>query len=119
MPITFKPTQTGLIGGALAAETSQGPASFALSGTGQAATAQLATSPPIVAFGGVAVGSSSTGAATFSNVGNAPLKINAEKVPGGAVWGDGPTRGRKQDRTRSIGDGQRHVQPDGRRIVQR
>jgi len=81
IPLTFTPTQTGPIGGTLTAETSQGPASFALSGTGQAATAQLAVSPGVIAFGGTTVGSHSTSTATFSNVGSATLTINAEKLP--------------------------------------
>ncbi len=81
VPLKFTPTQTGPVGGTLTAETSQGPASFALSGTGQAATPQLAVSPGVLAFGGVTVGSHSSGSATFSNVGNAPLTINAEQLP--------------------------------------
>jgi hypothetical protein len=81
VPLKFTPTQTGPVGGTLTAETSQGPASFALSGTGQAATPQLSVSPGVLAFGGVTVGSHSSGSATFSNVGNAPLTINAEKLP--------------------------------------
>jgi hypothetical protein len=79
--VKFTPTQTGPVGGALSAETSQGSASFSLSGTGQASGADLTTSPPTIAFGGIAVGETSSGSATFSNAGSAPLKINAEKVP--------------------------------------
>jgi hypothetical protein len=79
--VKFTPTQTGPIGGALIAETSQGTASFSLSGTGQASGPDLSTSPPTIAFGGVAVGETSSGSSTFSNVGSAPLKINAENVP--------------------------------------
>ncbi|MEA2207582.1 MAG: hypothetical protein QOF54_59, partial [Solirubrobacteraceae bacterium] len=79
--VKFTPTQTGTVGGALTAETSQGTASFSLSGTGQASGPDLSTSPPTIAFGGIAVGETSSGSATFSNVGSAPLKINAEKVP--------------------------------------
>jgi iron transport multicopper oxidase len=79
--VKFSPTQTGPVGGALNAETSQGSGSFSLSGTGQASGPDLSTSPPTIAFGGVAVGETSSGSATFSNVGSAPLKINAETVP--------------------------------------
>ena len=81
VPLTFKPTQTGPIGGTLTAETSQGSTSFAMSGAGQAAVAQISTSPRIIAFGGVTVGSHSSGTATFSNVGGEALTINAEKAP--------------------------------------
>ena len=81
VPITFTPTQTGLIGGTLTAETNQGNVSFAMSGTGQAAGAQLETTPPVVSFGGTTVGGHLSGAATFRNVGGAPLTINAIKLP--------------------------------------
>jgi hypothetical protein len=81
VPLTFSPSQTGPVGGTLTAETSQGPASFAMSGTGQAAAAQLAVSPGVIAFGGTTVGAHSTSTATFSNVGSATLTINAEKLP--------------------------------------
>jgi hypothetical protein len=81
VPLKFTPTQTGTVAATLTAETTQGPASFSMSGTGQSSGAQLQTTPSIIAFGGVTVGSESSGSATFSNVGNAPLKINAEKLP--------------------------------------
>jgi hypothetical protein len=81
VPITFTPSQTGLIGGTLTAETNQGTVSFAMSGTGQTAAAQLETSPPVVSFGGTTVGGHLSGAATFRNVGGAPLTINAIKLP--------------------------------------
>jgi hypothetical protein len=82
VPITFRPAQTGPIGGMLTATTSAGrTAQFALSGTGQAATAQLEVSPPLVTFGGTAVGGHLSGSATFKNVGSAPLTINAVHLP--------------------------------------
>lgn len=82
VPITFAPTQTGPVGGTLTATTSTGStADFALSGTGQAATAQLEVSPPLVSFGGTAVGGHLSGSATFKNVGSAPLTINAVHLP--------------------------------------
>ncbi len=82
VPLTFKPTQTGLIGGTLSAETSAGPASFSMSGLGQSAAAQLTSSPTVESFGGTAVGGELAGTATFRNVGSAPLTINAVKLPG-------------------------------------
>jgi hypothetical protein len=82
VPITFAPTQTGPIGGTLTATTSSGrTADFALSGAGQAASAQLEVSPPLVSFGGTAVGGHLSGSATFKNVGSAPLTINAVHLP--------------------------------------
>ncbi|HEY2398537.1 MAG TPA: choice-of-anchor D domain-containing protein [Solirubrobacteraceae bacterium] len=81
VPITFKPTQTGPIGASLTAETTQGNTSFSLSGTGQAASAQLTVNPVLVAFGGTSVGGELSGTATFGNAGAAPLTINAIKLP--------------------------------------
>lgn len=82
VPVTFAPTQTGPVGGTLTATTSTGrTADFGLSGSGQAATAQLSVSPPLVSFGGTAVGGHLSGSATFTNVGGAPLTINAVHLP--------------------------------------
>ena len=82
VPVTFAPSQTGPVGGTLTATTSTGKtADFGLSGSGQAATAQLAVSPPLVSFGGTAVGGHLSGSATFTNVGGAPLTINAVHLP--------------------------------------
>ena len=79
--MTFTPTQTGLIGATLPAETNQGTVSFAMSGTGQSAAAQLTTTPAVLSFGGTTVGGHLSGAATFRNVGGAPLTINAVTLP--------------------------------------
>jgi hypothetical protein len=81
VPITFTPTQTGLVGGTLNAETNLGTVGFAISGTGQTASAQLTSTPTVVSFGGTSVGGVLAGAATFRNVGAAPLTINAIKLP--------------------------------------
>ncbi|HEX7292189.1 MAG TPA: choice-of-anchor D domain-containing protein [Conexibacter sp.] len=82
VPVTFRPAQVGPIGGTLTATTSAGrTAQFALSGVGQAAAAQLEVSPPLVTFGGTAVGGHLSGSATFRNVGSAPLTINAVHLP--------------------------------------
>src|SRR6202035_427929 len=81
VPLTFTPTQSGLVGGTLSAETSAGNTSFAMSGTGQTATAQLIGTPKVVSFGGTTVGGHLSGAATFQNTGGAPLTINAVKLP--------------------------------------
>jgi HYDIN/CFA65/VesB family protein/putative pyrroloquinoline-quinone-binding quinoprotein len=81
VPVTFTPTQTGLVGATLNAETNLGAFGFALSGTGQTAGAQLASSPAIVSFGGTSVGEQLAGTATFTNVGGSPLEIKAIKLP--------------------------------------
>jgi iron transport multicopper oxidase len=81
IPVTFTPTQTGLIGATLAAETNKGTVSFAISGTGQSAAAQLTTTPAVLSFGGTTVGGHLSGAATFRNVGGAPLTINSVTLP--------------------------------------
>jgi hypothetical protein len=82
VPLTFSPTQTGLVGATLTATTSTGrTADFALSGSGQAASPLLEVSPPLVSFGGTAVGGHLSGSATFKNVGGAALTINAVHLP--------------------------------------
>ncbi len=82
VPVTFAPTQTGIVGGMVTATTSTGKTTtFALSGIGQTASAQLAVNPRIVSFGGTAVGGHLSGTATFSNVGGAPLTINKVNLP--------------------------------------
>jgi lectin family protein/ASPM-SPD-2-Hydin domain-containing protein/HYDIN/CFA65/VesB family protein/putative pyrroloquinoline-quinone-binding quinoprotein len=81
VPLTFTPSQTGLVGGSLSAETNLESVSFAMSGTGQAANAQLTSTPAVVSFGGTTVGGQLAGAATFRNVGGAALTINAIKLP--------------------------------------
>ncbi len=81
IPVTFTPTQSGLVGATLTAQTNKGTVSFALSGTGQSAAAQLSESPTVLSFGGTTVGGHLSGAATFRNVGGAPLKINAVTLP--------------------------------------
>ena len=81
VPVTFSPTQTGLIGATLAAETDHGTMSFALQGTGQSAAAQVEASPKVLSFGGTVVGGHLSAAATFRNVGGAPLTIEGAKLP--------------------------------------
>lgn len=81
VPVTFSPSQTGVIGGQLKADTDVGPVSFALSGTGQSAAGQLAASPPVVSLGGTAVGGHLSGTANFTNVGGTDITINAVHSP--------------------------------------
>ncbi|MEA2215198.1 MAG: hypothetical protein QOK19_759 [Solirubrobacteraceae bacterium] len=81
VPVTFSPTQTGIVAGTLTAETDHGAIGFSLQGSGQAAVAQIEASPTVLSFGGVAVGGHVSAAATFRNVGGAPLTIEGVKLP--------------------------------------
>ena len=81
VPVTFSPTQTGLLGGQVNAQTDAGDVAFALSGTGQNASADLEASTPLVSLGGTAVGGHLSGTATFTNVGGTDLTINAVHLP--------------------------------------
>ncbi|MCW3019442.1 MAG: legume lectin beta domain protein [Solirubrobacterales bacterium] len=82
VPVTFSPTGTGPLGATLTATTSTGKtATFSLSGTGLAATAQLEATPPVVTFGATAVGESVSAGAKFRNVGGAPLTIESVSLP--------------------------------------
>jgi iron transport multicopper oxidase len=82
IPVTFAPTQTGLIGATVTAETDRGTVSFALSGTGQSPNAQLEATPAVLSLGGATVGGQPlSGTATFKNVGAKPLTINAVTLP--------------------------------------
>jgi hypothetical protein len=82
VPVTFTPTQTGLVGGQVNASTDAGDVSFALSGTGQSASGELQASTPLVSLGGTAVGGHLSGTATFTNVGGTSLTINGVHLPG-------------------------------------
>lgn len=94
VPVTFTPTGSGLQAATLTAETDHGSLSFSLQGTGQAAVAQLEASPTVLSFGGTTVGGHLSGAATFRNVGGAPLTVNAVKLPAAPFGASGlPTPG--------------------------
>lgn len=81
VPVTFTPTQTGVLGGQINASTDAGDASFPASGTGQTAAAQLAVSPALLSLGGTSTGGHLSGTVTFSNVGATSLTINAVHLP--------------------------------------
>ncbi len=95
IPVSFAPTGTGLRGATVTATTgSATQTQFALSGTGQTASAQLAVAPPLVSFGGTEVGGHATGTATFSNVGGEPLSIEKVNLPAAPFSAEGaPTVG--------------------------
>jgi hypothetical protein len=82
IPITFTPTGTGPLGATVTATTGSGKTvTFALSGNGQAPTALLEVTPPLVTFGGTTVGGELFGSATFRNVGGASLSIEEVELP--------------------------------------
>ncbi len=95
VPVTFSPTSTGPLGATLTATTSTGKtATFSLSGTGLAPTAQIETSPLVVTFGATSVGEPVSAGATFRNVGGAPLTIEAVHLPSAPFEASGvPTVG--------------------------
>ena len=80
--MTCSPSATGPLGATLTATTSTGKtATFSLAGSGQAASAKLEATPPLVTFGGTTVGGHLSGSATFRNVGASPLTVNAVHLP--------------------------------------
>jgi iron transport multicopper oxidase len=82
VPVTFSPKSTGPLAASLTATTSTDKtATFSLSGSGVAPTAQLEASPPVLTFGATSVGETVSAGATFRNVGGAPLKIEAVHPP--------------------------------------
>ena len=83
VPITFSPSGAGLQNATLTATTSTGSEStISLSGSGRLPAAALGFSPPIVSFGGTAVGGHLTESLTIRNDGGEPLTITGLKVPG-------------------------------------
>jgi hypothetical protein len=95
VPVTFAPTQTGIVAGTITATTSTGKTvTFAVSGTGESASAQLEVTPSLVSFGGTTVGGHLTSTVTFRNVGGAALTINKVNLPAAPFSATGaPTAG--------------------------
>jgi hypothetical protein len=89
IPVTFTPTQTGLVGATVTATTSAGDQQFAVSGTGQSQGALLVASPRVVSFPGTAIGGHATETATFSNGGSEPLTINTVELPSAPFSAEG------------------------------
>jgi hypothetical protein len=95
IPITFSPAGTGLQAATVTAETSaKTTVKFALSGTGQAASAQLEATPPLVTFKGTSVGEQRSESVTFRNVGGAALTVNEVRLPKAPFHAEGaPAKG--------------------------
>ncbi len=83
LPVTFAPTQSGLIGGTVTATTADNKEfQFALSGTGQAEQAELVLLPPVLSFEATAIDHERSESATISNGGAQPLTIEQVELPG-------------------------------------
>ncbi len=82
LPITFTPTGTGPLGATVTATLSDGnTVQFSLSGSGQAATALLETTPPVVTLGGTSVGEVLDGDIELKDVGALPLTVESVTAP--------------------------------------
>jgi iron transport multicopper oxidase len=81
VPVTFSPTQTGLVGGDITITTDAGQVSIPVSGNGQAATPQLDASTSLVSLGGTTVGGVLTDTFTLTDDGNAPVQISSVTLP--------------------------------------
>lgn len=82
VPVTFAPTQAGLVNGTLTAKTQAGAeAGISLSGTGRLPAAALGFSPPVVSFGGTAVGNQLSSSLTIRNDGGQGLTIDKVIAP--------------------------------------
>ncbi len=81
VPVTFAPTEAGLVGATVTAKTSAGDQMFAVSGTGQFKGPHLIVSPPVVSFQGTAIGAHRSETTTFSNGGSEPLTISEVTLP--------------------------------------
>jgi iron transport multicopper oxidase len=103
VPVTFHPSESGLIGGSLTVETDHGTSTFSLSGNGQSATAQLQSTPTVVSFGGTSIGGHLSSTATFRNIGGAPLTVNGVKLPSAPFGATGvPEKGSKVEPGQSV-----------------
>ena len=90
IPATFTPTATGPVAATLTVKTQDGKtATFELSGTGQAPAALLESSPPLVTFGGTAVGGEIRSSAVFTNVGGQSLEVKGIRLPGAPFAAEG------------------------------
>ena len=81
VPVTFAPSVPGPAAGTLTAQTSVGPVSSSLAGTGQTSGPSLNANPPVVSFGGSRVGGTLNSTVTYTNVGSAPLTFSGVIPP--------------------------------------
>jgi hypothetical protein len=92
---TFSPAAAGSVTGSLTiTSNAQNPsATVALSGTGVAASYNMALSPASVNFGNVNVGSTATQTVTLSNTGNSGITISQLSASGSGISVSGLTAG--------------------------
>jgi hypothetical protein len=81
VPVSFSPAAAALYAASLDVTTSAGVVSGSLRGQGQSAGAELRASPSIVAFPGIARGTSTTMSVSLSNVGAQPLTWSGFDLP--------------------------------------
>lgn len=81
IPVTYAPSQPGLAGSTLHVQTSAGELLVSLSARARAAGGYLQTSPSLISLGGVRVGTTAQGTATFTNAGAQPLHITSVAAP--------------------------------------
>jgi len=81
IPVVFRPTSEGPIVGELRITTDGGPFVFSLTGVGQSRVPDLATSPSIVTFAPIVIGSTSTQTVTITNVSDASMTLTASTPP--------------------------------------
>jgi len=82
IPVMFAPTQLGLATGTLSVTTDSGVSTIPVSGTGQAPTVPIGTSPSTINFGTVPGASLPvTSSVTFTNTGTTTQTIQGLKLP--------------------------------------
>ena len=81
VPVTFSPSRVGIRSTAIVVQADGAPVSGAVTGIGRRPEAALQIAPPVVSFGGAAVGTQISGTLTISNVGGAPLVIHSVSSP--------------------------------------
>ena len=82
VPVTFTPTQLGPVTGTLSVTTDSGVSTVPVSGTGQAPTVPIGTSPSSVNFGTVPGGSQTVSSSvTFTNTGTTAQTVQSVKLP--------------------------------------
>jgi len=93
LTVSFKPTVAGSSSGSLAVVSNDpsSPAAVTLSGSGVAASAQLAASPTSLSFANVSVGSSSSQTVTLNNSGNSSASVSQLNVSGAGFTASGLT----------------------------
>jgi iron transport multicopper oxidase len=81
IPIDFRPSTEGPLAGTLSVTTVDGTFAIPLTGVGQSKAPKLATSPAVVMFSPVVVGSVSTATVTITNVSDADVTLTGIAPP--------------------------------------